>query len=49
MIFDTAATISGVNPGANALRLVSVASSPSNQSRKLPTVKWLTGKKADES
>ena len=28
MIFDTAATISGVSPGASAARLASVAASP---------------------
>ncbi|SST08993.1 Uncharacterised protein [Acinetobacter baumannii] len=46
MIFDTAAAISGVRPGARARRLASSAASPSSQSRKPPTVRWDTGAKA---
>ncbi len=46
---DTAATISGVSPGASAARLASVAASPSSQSRKSPTVRCATGAKAAAS
>ncbi len=49
MIFDTAATISGVRPGARAASAAPSASSPSSQLRKSPTVKWLTGAKAAAS
>ncbi|MNI98470.1 hypothetical protein D3C73_1573170 [compost metagenome] len=46
MIFDTAAAISGVSPGARARRLASSAWSLSSQSRRPPTVRWLTAAKA---
>ncbi|MNN53024.1 hypothetical protein D3C81_1677570 [compost metagenome] len=46
MIFETAAAISGVRPGARERRLASSASSLSSQSRRPPTVRWLTGAKA---
>jgi hypothetical protein len=42
----TAATISGVRPGARACRVAGVAASDSSQSRKPPTVRWATGAKA---
>jgi hypothetical protein len=44
MIFDTAAAISGVRPGRQARRLC--RRSLSSQSRRPPTVRWLTGAKA---
>ena len=43
MIFDTAATISGVRPAATAAMrsaLSSCVAASSNQSRKPPTVRW---------
>ncbi|MNE60052.1 hypothetical protein D3C80_1551760 [compost metagenome] len=49
MIFDTAAAISGVRPGARARRPASSACSLSSQSRRPPTVRWLTGAKAARS
>ncbi|MNO77693.1 hypothetical protein D3C76_688120 [compost metagenome] len=49
MIFDTAAAISGVSPGARARSAASSACSPSSQSRSPPTVRWLTGAKAARS
>ncbi len=49
MIFDTAATISGVSPSARAFSDDSSASSPSSQLRKSPTVRWLIGAKAAAS
>ncbi|MOA44523.1 hypothetical protein D3C78_1668150 [compost metagenome] len=42
MILETAAAISGVKPGASARKLCSSAASLSSQSRKPPTVRWLT-------
>ncbi len=49
MIFDTAATNSGVRPGASAVRAAASAASDSSQSRKPPTVRWATGAKAAPS
>ncbi len=48
-ILATAATISGVSPGANAASVSSVAASESSQSRNSPTVKLATGAKAAAS
>jgi hypothetical protein len=45
-IFETAATISGVRPGASAASTSLLAASDSNQLRKSPTVRWDTGAKA---
>ena len=45
----TAATISGVRPGARALRAAVSAVSPSSQSRRPPTVRCATGAKAAAS
>lgn len=45
----TAATISGVKPGASAASTSVVATSDSSQSRKPPTVRWATGAKAAAS
>ena len=47
--FETAATISGVSPGASAASASPVAASDSSQSRKPPTVRWATGAKAAAS
>ena len=47
--FDTAATISGVRPGARAARAAASAASESNQSRNSPTVSEDTGAKAARS
>lgn len=49
MILDTAATISGVSPGASAARVEPSACSDSNQLRKSPTVRCATGAKASAS
>src|SRR5580704_13859847 len=49
MIFETAAAISGVRPGARACKLSESACSDSSQSRKSPTVKCETGANAARS
>ena len=49
MSLDTAATISGVRPGASALSAAPSAASDSSQSRKSPTVRCATGAKAAAS
>ena len=46
MILDTAATISGISPGARRASVALSAASPSSQSRKPPTVRCATGAKA---
>ena len=47
--FATAATISGVSPGASAVRTAGVASSDNRKSRKPPTVRCDTAAKAARS
>ena len=49
MIFEMAAAISGVMPGARRASTSVVAASDSSQSRKSPTVMWATGAKAASS
>ncbi len=49
MSFDTAATISGVRPGARAVSAAVSACSDSSQLRKSPTVRCETGAKARAS
>ena len=49
MTLLTAATISGVSPGASAASTSGVAASLSSQLRKSPTVRWATGAKATAS
>ncbi len=48
-IFETAAAISGVMPGAAAASAAVVAASPSSQSRNPPTVRCAIGAKAAAS
>ena len=49
LILVTAATISGVRPGATAVSAAVVAASLSSQSRRPPTVRWATGANAGRS